>query len=223
MRASTSRTHVSGIVLVALVAALTVSGCGFSKSQPSPVYVYVTPPPTAPPSESPTLAPTPSDGSAASPTPAPTPTPRPAASAVAPTACTGSATNQQFFADTAKALSWDVYCGVVPSGWYFFSANYEQPGGGWLKATYKGPGGSQISISEGAFCVPDPVACAPSKSVIGTAYFGDLQGSLVTLADGGFAVYVAPGTARGYTIAGSGVTQPEFTAIAEALAKVSKG
>jgi hypothetical protein len=227
MLAPRGRTSLMDLAVVALVAALIVSGCGFRKPQPTPIVGYATPSPTATASEPPAVEPSPSaaptETAGASPTPAPTATPRPFASAVASTVCTGSATNQQFFADTAKALPWDVYCGVVPSGWYFFSANYEQPGGGWLKATYHGPSGAQISISEGAFCVPDAVACAPSAAVVGAASFGDLPGSLVTLSGGGFAIYVAPGTARGYTITGSGLTQESFVAIAAALARVAKG
>ena len=60
-------------------------------------------------------------------------------------------------------------------------------------------------------------------SVIGTAKFGDLSGTLDSLGTGlGYAIYVGAGTTRGYTAVGTGMTQSTFTSLAAALNKVPK-
>jgi hypothetical protein len=65
-------------------------------------------------------------------------------------------------------------------------------------------------------------ACSPHQAVLGSAYFGNLDGQLVSLAGGGFAIYVAPGTSHGYTATGTGVTQSAFVGIVADLSMVAK-
>jgi len=201
-------------------------------ANPTPIYIYTTatPRPTAPPTPVATPTPTPSPTPAPTDTPVPgSPTPVPAATPTgtpgpAPTgvaACTGNDTQQAFFADAAKKLPFGVYCGVLPGGWYFSAGNYTQPSGGVFNVTYKGPGGAQIAIQEGAFCTTGAAACSPHDSVIGSATFGGLTGSLDAVGSG-FAIYVAPGTAAGYTAKGTGVSQGTFTSIVASLVKVPK-
>ena len=102
------------------------------------------------------------------------------------------------------------------------AGNYEQPAGGKLKMAYKGPHGATLQLDEGAFCAADALACAPSSGALGSANFGDLAGSLDSLSGGGLVLYVAPGTARAYTLTGTGLSQESFVSIAAALVKVAK-
>ena len=95
----------------------------------------------------------------------------------------------------------------------------------WLQITYKGPGGAKILVQEGAFCTGGLSLCSPRDTVIGTATFGSLPGSLDALGPApsdGYAIYIDPGTRNGYTITGTGMSQDAFTAIAAALVKVPR-
>jgi hypothetical protein len=115
-----------------------------------------------------------------------------------------------------------VYCGVVPGSWYFTAKDAYGPNG-WVKATYSGPNGAKIEIQEGAFCTSGSSACSPHDSVLGSANFGDLGGTLDSLGpSAGFAIYVSAGTTHGYTATGTSVSQATFVGIVGALIKVPK-
>jgi hypothetical protein len=118
-------------------------------------------------------------------------------------------------------MSWDVYCPVLPSGWFVTGGSYDGSTG-TIAMSYGGPGGATLVIQEGAFCVTDAAMCAPHDTVAGTTPFGDLTGSLDTLSGGGFAVYIGPGTTRGYSLTGSSLSQDIFVSIAATLVKVAK-
>ncbi len=159
-------------------------------------------------------------GPAVTPGPAGTPEPSPGAEA-----CTGSAENRDFFAAAAEAFSWDVYCPVLPEGWFVDTGSYRLADGGRLEVTYRGPGGEGIEVRQGAWCTSDAGSCAPRDHEIGPAAFGDRQGLLVALGGSesdGYAVYVDPGAAPSWSIAGSGMDEAAFTAIAAALHRVSE-
>jgi len=218
-------TCMTGFVAAVTVVGLVVGGCTAAKSQPTPIVVVVTASPapsaTHTPSVTPTPLPTPPATPMESATPEP-PTAPPVAPAVPATTCTGSADNQAFLADVASKMAWDVYCPVLPSGWYLTDGNYEQPNGGKLKLLFTGPGGATIEVDEGSFCLTDMTTCAPSAGNLGSANFGDLSGSLDSLPGGSLGIHVAPGTNRAYTLIGMGVTQDSFVSIAAALVKVAK-
>lgn len=229
MLARYRRARLVEIAAVALVAAVVVAGCGFSKSQPTRIVVYVTPIPTptvsASPTDVPTLSATPVDTSAASPTAAPTPPPPPAAPAVPATTCSVDprkpAEGWGFWTDAANGLPFAVYCGVVPSGWYYYASELRVSDGTWVTATYRGLSGSTpptIVIWEGAFCTD---ACSPG-TYSAPANFGDLPGKLYATSDGGLAIYVDPGTTHAYTATGVNVDQSTFVSFVAALAKVAK-
>ena len=144
-------------------------------------------------------------------------------------ACAGSTDNQSWYVTAANGLPFDIYCPVLAATWYVDTAG----GGGswrvgtdqWLQISYKGPGGAKFSLQEGAFCTGGLSLCSSHDSVIGPASFGDLPGSLDALgptpADG-YAVYVEPGSRKGYTITGTGMSQDAFAAIAAGVIKVPK-
>jgi len=126
----------------------------------------------------------------------PTPTASPStASPDVPTgaqACTGKDDNKAFFGSVATQMKWDVYCAVLPAGWFLSYAHYELGAGGQLSATYKGPGGVHLQLLEGNTCTDPTVPCQPKVSELGPTLFGDRTGTLVTL-DPGHAVYVGSG------------------------------
>jgi hypothetical protein len=131
--------------------------------------------------------------------------------------------NQAFWVDAANKVPFTVYCGVVPGGWYFGTAGDAYGPTGWVKASYSGPNGAKIEIQEGAFCTSGSSVCSPHDSVLGSAHFGDLAGTLDSLGPtSGFAIYVSAGTAHGYTATGTNVSQGTFVSVVGALIKVPK-
>jgi hypothetical protein len=209
-------------------AALLIAAC--SSVKPSPTVAPATPSPSPSVTETATDTPTPistntpfvapTDTPVSSPTavvtiaPTPTPTPTPSGPAGG---CSGNDENKAWWAAESPHFKFTVYCGVMPGGWYFSAAN-DNWKIGKLDATYKGPAGGLFTINEGAFCTS---ACSPGTS-IGSAKFGDVTGGLYSLPTGGYAVYVAPGTAQGYKAVGTGMTQATFTNLAAALMQVPK-
>jgi hypothetical protein len=172
--------RVPALMTVAAGLALALAAC--SAASPTPIIIHVTPSP------SPTTSATPIAISVATPTPtaqptdtlaAPTPT-VPAAPTDVPTAaptgpaggCSGSQANKDWWAAESKHLVFTVYCGSMPSGWYFETANDNYNNGGMMYAEYKGPSGATFSVFEGKF---DPTIHGPS---LGSANFGDLGGTL---------------------------------------------
>ena len=53
------------------------------------------------------------------------------------------------------------------------------------------------------------------------ATFGDLIGSLASSSGGTYFLYVNPGTAKGYTLTSTGMSQEKFVAYAAAFVKVA--
>jgi hypothetical protein len=216
-----------GLVGAAIVVGLVVAGCAFGKTQPTPIYIIWTPAPTPSPSATPvsTTTPAPLPTLSDTPTPEPSVEPSPTAMPVATTApyttCTPSAADKSFWAEASAAVSWDVYCPVLPSGWGVAGGGYDGSAD-TVNMTFTGPDGATLAIDEGAFCTSDAATCSPHESVVGAAGFGDLTGSLDTLSGGGVAVYVDPGTTRGYALTGSGMSQESFVTFAATLVKVAK-
>ena len=217
-----------GLVALASVALL-VAACGGS----------ATPEPAAP-TDSPTatLAVTPPPSAIASATVPPfepsasAPTATAPASPVAPPtadvesqvpgsadACTGNDANREFFVAAANALDWTVYCAILPSGWFVGAGEYRQAGGGRLEISYEGPSGARLELRQGAFC-GDANGCVPDGSDAGEAVFGDMDGALVALDDGGWAVAVDRGAPISWLAIVSGADEAAARAIVEGLIPV---
>jgi hypothetical protein len=221
-----------GLTGAAVVLAMAGAACS-SGGQPTPIYVIQTPTasatveatetiaPTDTPDASltllPTLAPTdtPAPTSSSSPTPAVTPVV--SSGPTSPAAfCTGKATNQAEFANTANKLKFDVYCARLGKGWGLSSWSWSASGtSGLVTAHYKGPGSSSIDVSEGHF------TAYPDTGTIGAGSFGGLAGTLKSTADG-FGVYVNPGASRGYQVIGHNMSQSTLVAIAAAMKVIPK-
>jgi hypothetical protein len=134
-------------------------------------------------------------------------------------ACSGSDKNRDFFRAAASALSWTVYCAVLPAGWFVDTGQYRQAGGGWVEIAYRGPGGARLELHEGAFCAEGD-GCVPPGTELGDAPFGDRTGTLVALDDGGFALVVDRGEKISWLAIGTGLDEATFRMIAAALAPV---
>jgi hypothetical protein len=216
----------------ALVIALAGAACS-STGQPTPIYVIQTPTPaasdvaatpTAAATPEVTAAPTATVAPSASPSATPTPTPTPATSSSPTSAaafCTGKPTNQPTFVQTAKTVKFAVYCPTMTTGWSLVSWSFDATHApGWVKASYKGPSGSSLELSEGSFCLT-PTVCSPPGSPTSAA-FGGLTGSLFNTGSLEYSIYVAPGTKNAYQVLGHHMSQATLTGIATALKIVPK-
>lgn len=234
------------IVLAMTVLGVVVVGCGASigspvaTSSPGASHVGTLPTggsaapagsegtgPTEPAAGSP--GPESPEGSPAIETPGPAETPAASApeaspgAAVGADACSGSAENRDFFLAAAESFSWDVYCPVLPDGWFVETGTYHLADGGRLEIAFRGPDGARIELREGAYCTAGASACSPRDHEIGPAAFGDREGTLATLGPSeadGFAVYVDPGAAPSWSFTGTGMSRAAFVALAAALLRV---
>jgi hypothetical protein len=136
--------------------------------------------------------------------------------------CTGEPKNQAFFAEVAASVSWSVYCGVLPDGWFVQHGTYELDAGGQMAVTYQGPAGVHIQLQEGVFCAPDATGCAPQDEALGPTSFGDDRtGTLVGLSPG-YAIYVdvTPGK-PGWAAATVDLDEASFVRLVAALHEVA--
>src|SRR5580765_931302 len=215
------------LILAALLVAACLPAATVSPAATSPApSVGDSVPPTEPPaSAEPTAPPVsaePTPSTAAIDTPPPVEPSAGASASAGPGpagACSGSAENRDFFRAAASALSWTVYCAVLPAGWFVDSGQYRQASGGWVQIAYRGPGGARLELHEGAFCTASD-GCVPSGTDSGDAPFGDKTGTFVALDEGGSAVVVDRGEKISWLAVGTGLDEAAFRAIAGALTVV---
>lgn len=210
-------------VLIVAAAALSLGGCGTAATTPPPTAATSTP--TATPTPTAVATPTPTSSATPSSTPVVSPSSSPSATTSAtPTSraagCTGSPDNQAFFVEAAAALSFDVYCAVLPSGWWLQSGSYTGASGGFVQVEYKTAGTSYFDVWEGSWCPPSK-ACIGPGGLLGPASFGGLSGSLY-LNNTTYTLRVGSVSHQQYLMVGSGMNQAQFVALAAALIKVPK-
>ena len=220
-------------LLVAVVAVLTLAGCigGGQSAADSPSASASTA--IASPSidaASPTLQPSPSSAASDEPTfspdatesPASTASPssgvsQPAAEAVK--ACSGSDENRSFFLNASQNLDWPVYCPVLPARWFVTNGTYSGRGVGQLVIGYQGPAGATLTLQEGAFCETSD-GCVPAGTDTADAAFGDRQGTLVTLDDGGYAIVVGRADTPSWLAVATGMDEATFRQVAQGLVRL---
>lgn len=189
---------------------------------PATALPTVEPPPTEEPSPTdepgPTEEPTPTEEP--EPTPTPRPTPRPTRTPGPAGACTGNAENRAFYAAVAEQVAWDVYCPVLPSGWFVDAGTFRLAGGGRIEIAYRGPGGARLEIRQGAYCGADP-GCIPDGPDAGPASFGDRPARLVDLGGGRWLI-VAEGDTVDWEVRTSGLDQTMATAVAADFVRVRR-
>jgi hypothetical protein len=138
-------------------------------------------------------------------------------------ACSGSDANRAFFANFAHAVSWPVFCAVLPKGWFVTAGSNRLANGGRLVIAYKGPGGATLTLSEGSFCT-SAAGCIPSVADGGSTPFGSRSGLLYDLSGSGgpaWTIVVDGGRTPMWTMETHGLDQPTTVALAAALATVN--
>jgi hypothetical protein len=155
----------------------------------------------------------PTDDPSGEPGDEPTPSAGPAS------ACSGSAENQDFYANAAAAVGWTVYCPVLPKGWFVVTGRYRLAGGGRLEISYRGPGGASFTLREGAFC-GDPDGCVPAGPELGAAPFGDLEGTLISADDGSWAIVVDAGANPSWLLVAEVASEDAARGLGASLAPV---
>ncbi len=218
---------------VALALALLVAACGGTGS-PAPALTPTPataspggePAPTGEPTGGPTDAPSgeatepPTEPPTGEPSLEPTETPAPSGSPGGAAACSGNDGNRDFFAAVAQAVTWDVYCAVLPAGWFVDAGEFRLAGGGKMEIAYKGPGGQRIEVREGTYCAGID-GCIPTGPDAGTATFGDRAARLVD-AGGGAWLAVAEGGDVNWEAKGTGMDGAVLAAFAAAFARVGE-
>lgn len=221
------------LLLVAVVAALTLAGCiggeqsGAVSAPPSASTAIAVVPSEAP---SPTLPPSPSASATDSPTTSPDASVSPASTASSSTgpaqpaeeavkACTGTEENRTFFLNASQNLDWPVYCPVLPARWFVSTGTYSGRGVGQLAIGYQGPAGATLTLQQGGFCETSD-GCVPAGNDTGDAAFGDRQGTLVTLDDGGYAIVVGRADTPSWLAVATGIDEGTFRQIAEAFVRL---
>jgi hypothetical protein len=221
-RSTRGRGPLANVVLAML--ALALAGCASSAATPMTIYVAL-PTPDATPTVEPTAEATPTFEATDEPSPSPesssTDSPSPSSSPTSPAAaCTGTAEHQAYFVNAAAVLHFDVYCAVLPSGWWLQTSNYVQTNGGQLIADYTNNAGDQLRLVEGRVC--DVLTdCLDTFPVIGSASYGGLAGTVRDLTGSGYMVAVNPHSIPGYSIYSITLSRAKLTQLAAALVRVS--
>jgi len=182
-----------------------------------------TPGPTSSPSGE---EPSPSDEPGAEPgvTSTPGSTEAPTATSTASTpggtaaACSGNDENRAFFAGVAEDVAWDVYCPVLPAGWFVDTGSFRLAGGGRLEIDYKGPGGARLEIRQGTYCAGED-DCIPAAPDAGAAAFGDRPARLLDVGDGRWLI-VAEGGPVSWEVRSIALDRGTALAYAAAFARV---
>jgi hypothetical protein len=214
-----------------VLAALVLAGCGGAPeaSGPVPSTGIATPggstTPTTRPDESaepldpgPTELP-PSESPSGEATDAPeTDEPSSTAGSGPAAACAGNDDNRDFFSAVAAAVSWQVYCPILPDGWFVAAGQYRLAGGGWMEISYRGPADATIELRQGVVCGDG--TCSPSGDDLGEAAYGDRSGTLWNVGNGGYEVLVDPAADLSWVLIASGLSEAEVRSIAGDLLPV---
>jgi len=223
-----ARTGPAAIALLVILALLVAACAPTGTRSPAPSAGSATPSPsreplpTGGPTDAPTATPTaePTDSPSGEPSLEPTESPAPSAAAGGAARCTGSDKNRAFYEALDAAVAWDVYCPVLPGGWFVDTGEYHLSAGGRMTIAYKGPGGQRIAIREGAYCAGD-AGCIPAGPDAGTASFGDRPARLVD-AGGGAWLVVAEGGDVNWEAKGTGMDGAALAGLTAAFAKVGE-
>jgi hypothetical protein len=185
----------------------------------------VTPAATAVATAAPTAAPT----TAATPTTAPTlpppafatPTPTPAPTipaAIVP--CTAGTSSKLWLADQVHLFTFDIYCAVLPSGWYVtnFTSEWDVPG---LHFHYT-DGVNLVDVYEGKICSLSATPCPGQWAALGNEAFGPLTGATGGSTNNRWMILVKTSNPNiSYEMVGKGMPLATFKAFAAAMHKIN--
>jgi hypothetical protein len=82
-----------------------------------------------------------------------------------------------------------------------------------------GSAGATLTLQEGAFCETSD-GCVPAGTDTGDAAFGDRQGTLVTLDDGGYAIVVGRADTPSWLAVANGMDEATFRQLAQGLVRL---
>ena len=214
--------------VAALVAACgsTVATAPSTSGSPSPSATSSAEPSAAPSASASTGSPQPSVEPGGSPFPqgseGPSPSAGPSPQPGSSDACSGTAENRDFYAALAASVAWDVYCPVLPEGWFVASGSYRLSNGGQLTITYQGPAGATLEVREGGYCSGQP-DCIPTGTDSGSASFGELAARLVDLGNESWLVVAAsPGGDASWQATGTGMDGPTLAGYTAAFVRVDQ-
>jgi hypothetical protein len=224
MRGNSRSRERRGLVVVAL--ALAVVGC--ASTAPTPLTVYITAPPGATPTTTPTAEATPTPADEPSPTeslaesPSESSAGSPSVSPTSPAAgCTGSETHKAYFVNAAKDMPFDIYCAVLPSGWWLMTSEYNRTDGGRMVTVYRNSADEVIVLTEGWLCA-SLSTCLDIYPSLGAAPFDGLAGTMRDMIGGGHGVVVNPHSIPGYWLYSFDLSQAKVAQYAAAVIKVPK-
>jgi hypothetical protein len=213
----------TGLLGAALAMSLVVGACQGNAPTQAPADPTPTATPTPAPTDTPTPAPSPTDVPTPTPTPtaSPTPTPTPAPTVPASASvCTGGDAVKRWFADQTPLINFDVYCAVLPKGWYLVKAQVDYVKGG-IVVEYKNGSGHTLDLYEGTFCHMYPNPCTSYiVPEIGDIPFGSTLMAELSGGSGLWHASVAPSPGVIYATIGEGMTQAQITAYAAAMHNV---
>jgi hypothetical protein len=214
------------LIVVVIAVSACIGGEAVATTSPAP-SVSPSGPASASASPSASLPASPSAEPTVTETPIETPGTSPEASASASSgaagdvsSCSGSDDNRKFFSDAAASLDWPVYCPVLPARWNVTTGSRRGSGsGGQVVISYKGPNGATLDLHQGSFC-NDADGCVGSGNEVGPAAFGDKNGTLIALDDGGYALVVDRGARPSWLAIGAGLDEAAFRDIAAGLIRL---
>lgn len=132
------------------------------------------------------------------------------------TACSGTDENRDFYASMAAAVAWDVYCPVLPEGWFVDDGQYRLAGGGWMEISYDGPGEASLLLRQGMDCA-EPDDCVPPGRDVGETALGGRSAALVAGDDGSWTAVADRGARPSWVLVLRGVAEPEARQVAADL------
>jgi hypothetical protein len=211
------------LIALVMVACDGATASPSSSASPSASVAGASGSPDGSPSDSPSLEP--SDGPTLPPSDEPTDEPSPSETAGGASAspaqggtgaCLGSTETRDFFSSFAQAVSWPVYCAVLPKGWSVEKGTYRLGNGGRLTISYRRRAdGARIVLDEGAVCA-ETNPCVGPGSDLGTIEFSDRQADLSSTASG-LAAVVDKAENPAWLLTGTGLGQGDFATIAAKL------
>jgi hypothetical protein len=121
----------------------------------------------------------------------------------------------------AAKFAWDLYCAVLPSGWFVDTGSFTLGSGGTVLLAYRNNAGGRFELKQGAWCEGAPLDCGPFDVITGSAMFGDLTGQLGKLSSS-LVLYVRPGLNPAWAATGTGLDDATMRSFCRALSKVAK-
>ena len=147
-------------------------------------------------------------------------TPGSTATPASAAACTGSDDNRAFYEGVAGAVAWDVYCPVLPAGWFVDTGDFRLLGRRPHGDLVPGPGRPARGDPPGYYCAGE-TGCLPAGPDAGAASFGDRPARLVDAGGGGWLVVADGGDGLAWEATGTGMDGATLAAYTAAFVRIA--